>query len=45
MIFNIFIKSLIVLRRTKRNLHSHNEKAAISTNLLQVCGYGEVSSL
>lgn len=26
---------------TMRNLHSHNEKAAISDNLMQVSGYGE----
>lgn len=31
--------------RTRRNLHSHNEKAPIATNLFQVSGYGEVSEL
>ena len=31
--------------RTKRNLHSHTEKAPLTTHHNQVTGYGDVSSM
>jgi len=30
------------ITRTRRNVHSHSEKAPLSTHLFQVSGYGQV---
>ena len=32
-----------VVNRTKRNVHSHQEKAPLTTHHNQVTGYGDVS--